>query len=144
MPLITLSDLDTHLYAEVISEITRDNEAIANEAIAVAEQEAKLYLGRYDLNALFGTEEAAPTLQDVFLKSIVKDIACWHLLRLANTGTDYQAAHAVYVEAIATLKAIMEGNMEPQWPYAAPIDDSAIPDNTAIYWSSNNRRENFY
>lgn len=143
MPIITIADLGTNLYPEIIDEITRSDSSITNAAIAAAEQEAKMYLGRYDIVTLFGTGTDAPVSPDPYLQSLVKDLACWHLLRLANPGTDYAASRTAYQHALAALKEIRNGGANPQgWPYATPVGDT--PDGDAINWYSNERRNNHY
>ena len=144
MPIITTTDLTTNIYAEIITEITRSDATIASRAIATAISEAKMYLARYDLVQLFGTDTQAATVPDEYLASLVKDIACWHLLRLSNAGIDYTAYRTAYQDALAALKSIMTGQASPQgWPY---LDTSSqnTPDANAINWSSNPKRNNFY
>jgi hypothetical protein len=145
MPLITTADLGTNIYPEIITEITRSDAAISDKAIATAIQETKMYLGRYDLVQLFGTETAAPTIADEYLKSLVKDIACWHLLRLSNTGIDYSAARVAYQDAISSLKNIMSGQAKPEgWPYLDTSATALPADGNAITWNSNPKRSNYY
>jgi hypothetical protein len=144
MPIINSADLATNIYPEIIAEITRADGTITTRAIAAAIQEAKMYLGRYDLIALFGTETVAPIIQDEYLKSLVKDLACWHLLRLSNSGIDYTAFRTAYTDAIGALKNIMAGQAQPDgWPY---LDTSAetAPDGNTISWNSNPKRNNYY
>ena len=144
MPVITAADLATNLYPEVISEITRADDTITDRAIATAIQEAKLYLGRFDLLQLFGNSGTPPTINDEFLKSIVKDLACWHLLRLSNAGIDYTVYRTAYQDAIATLKNIMAGQAQPDgWPYLDASTSTALPGDN-IAWNSNPKRNNFY
>ena len=120
MPIITPSELDTHLYPEVTAALTRDDNTILSRAITAAEQEVKLYLGKFDLTALFGTESEIPSVDDELLKQLVKDVACWHLLRLSNNGTEIAIFRTAYVDALSTLKNIMSGQAVPAgWPYAA-------------------------
>lgn len=144
MPIITPSDLDTHLYPEVTGAITRADATITERAIATAVQEVKMYLSRYDLLPLFGTESTDPTIADALLKNLVKDVACWHLLRLSNNSADLAIFRSAYVDAIATLKNIMNGMAQPEgWPYAtAPVTE--MPQGTTISWGSNERRNNYY
>jgi hypothetical protein len=145
MPIITPTDLEACLYPEVIAEVTRDENALTERAIATAEQEAKMYLGRYDLTALFGTESAAPTVNDAYLKSIVQHLACWHLLRLSNTGVDYGVLRTAYQDAVSALKTIMTGQAQPDgWPYADVQGGEVPADGNSINWSSNPRRNHFY
>ena len=144
MPLITQSDLGTHLYPEVISEITRADDTLVSKAIDTAIQEAKIYLSRYDLLQLFGNNTTAATVQDEYLKSIIKDIACWHLLRLANVSIDYTAFRTAYEDAVESLKTIMTGAANPQgWPYYDATTETT-PKGDAINWTSNPKRVNHY
>jgi hypothetical protein len=141
---ITQSDLSTHIYAEVINEITRTDSTIVTKAINTAIQETKMYLDRYDLAALFGTDIAAPTVTDEYLKSIVKDITCWHLIRLANVNVDYNAYRNNYYDAINALKTIMNGGANPQgWPYK-DISSETLTNGDAITWTSHPKRENYF
>ncbi|MES2701821.1 MAG: phage protein Gp36 family protein [Bacteroidota bacterium] len=144
MPIITPADLGTNIYAEIIEEITREDATIAERAITTAIQEAKLYLGKYNLTKLFGDVDVPASVDDELLKSLVKDIACWHLLRLSNPAIDHGAYRTAYTDAIATLKSIMTGQAQPAgWPYAEPAE-TTLPDGNAIGWTSNPRRANHY
>ncbi len=144
MPIINASDLATNIYPEVINEITRNDSTITTTAISAAIQETKMYLGRYDLVQLFGTDTINPTLDDPYLKALVKDIACWHLLRLCNSGASYTAYRTAYLDAIEVLKNIMNGKAQPQgWLYVdTTMEVTAKGD--SINWSSNVKRNNYY
>ena len=144
MPIITQADLATNIYAEIIDEITRKDSSIADRAIATAIQEAKMYLAKYDLVQLFGTDVTEPTVTDEYLNSLVKDIACWHLLRLSNVSIDYTVFRTAYQDAITVLKNIMAGQAQPQgWPYLDTADETA-PEGDTISWNSNPKRNNYY
>lgn len=144
MPLITSIDLGTNIYPEIVTEITRTDTTITDRAISAAILEAKMYLDRYDLLQLFGNDTTPPTVADEYLKTLVKDLACWHLIRLSNTGVDYTTYRTAYLDAIAALKGIQSGQASPEgWPY---LDTSAAsaPPGDAISWSSNDKRHNYY
>jgi hypothetical protein len=144
MPIITQADLATNIYAEIITEITRADDTITGSAINAAIAEAKMYLSRYDLLQLFGTQDAPPAIQDEYLKTLVKDLACWHLVRLSNTSIDYSTYRTAWQDAIAALKNIQTGQAQPQgWPYANTASETTPPGDN-ISWSSNPKRENFY
>jgi hypothetical protein len=144
MPIIEPRDLETNIYPEILEEITRANSPITERAIATAISEAKLYLGKYDLLQLFGSNDSPPAIADELLKSLVKDIACWHLLRLANPGADHAAYRTAYNDATTILKNIMNGQAQPEgWPYASPANGE-LPDGNTISWSSNTKRSNYY
>jgi hypothetical protein len=145
MPIITQADLATNIYPEVIDEITRADATIVANAINTAVQEAKVYLAKYDLDQLFGSKDTEPTVTDAYLSSLVKDLTCWHLLRLSNVSIDYAVFRTAYEDAIAALKSIMAGQAQPQdWPYRDTATADTPPDGNAISWSSNPRRNNFY
>ena len=144
MPVINQADLNTHLYTEVLTEIIRRDDNIATKAINAAESEAKMYLGRYDLPALFGDEHNAPLVHDEFLKHLLKDMACWYIIRLANPVIDYKSFRAAYENAIQTLEKIMQGLANPDgWPLREASTD-CLPANDAISWSSNTKRNNYF
>lgn len=144
MPIITSADLSTNIYAEIVTEITRSDTTIADRAVNAAILEAKMYLGRFDLVQLFGTDTTSPAVQDEYLKTLVKDLACWHLMRLANTGVDYGVYRTSYQDALAALKNIQAGLVQPQgWPYADTRTETAPPGD-AISWHSNPKRHNYY
>jgi hypothetical protein len=145
MPIITQADLATNIYEEVVNEITRSDNTITDRAIATAIQEAKMYLFRYDLLQLFGTDDTEATISDEYLNSLVKDIACWHLLRLSNVSVDYAVFRTAYEDAIASLKSIMGGQAQPQgWPYAEVAISEDVSDGDNVSWNSNPKRNNYY
>ena len=144
MPIIAATDLATNIYAEIITEITRADSTITDRAINAGILEAKMYLARFDLVQLFGTDTLSPTIEDEYLKSLVKDIACWHLLRLSNAGVDFTAYRTAYQDAITTLKNIMSGQAQPEgWPYI-DTDSERTPPGDSINWQSNPKRHNYY
>ena len=144
MPIITSADLATNIYAEIITEITRTDTTITDRAVNAAILEAKMYLGRFDLLQLFGTDTTAPSVTDEYLKTLVKDLACWHLIRLSNTGVDYTTYRTAYQDAIAALKNIQSGQAQPQgWPYLDTTSETA-PSGNAISYNSNPKRNNYY
>ena len=126
--IIAPADLNSVIYPEIQDQITRsDGGAIATEAIDTAIQEVKMYLTRYDLTALFGDPVAntAATFSDSYLKRIIKDIATWRLLQLANPNYLYESAKGLYDQAIDSLKRIQRGAADPQWPYATKTESTA-------------------
>ena len=127
-PIILPADLQSVMYPEITEEITRGDDTIAQKAINAAIQEAKMYLTRYDITALFGDATAteanpdgiAATFSDDFLTELIKDIARFRLLRLANPSQDYENAGKQYELAKASLKDIQKGIADPRWPYNDP------------------------
>jgi hypothetical protein len=129
-PIIQPSDLNSVLYPEIQNEISRnDGGANAIEAIATAIQEVKMYITRYDIVQLFGNEETnvAATFTDVFLTRMVKNIAIWHFIQLANVNVNYESQKLLYEQAIDTLKRIQKGLADPKWPYLDTTGETTPP-----------------
>ncbi len=144
-PIITPADLSTHLYEEIVNEISRNTPETVTAAINTGIAEVKGYLSRYDRVALFGSvdDDTAATFSDPYLTSIVKDVVVWHLINLANPNVNYEHARKRYEDAIAVLKSIQKGTANYEWPY---FDASAVTTPTGISVSaySNNKRNNSY
>jgi phage gp36-like protein len=116
------------------------NVDIVAEAITAAISEVKGYLSRYDRTKLFDG-----TVTDVNLKNKVKNIVCWHLIILANPNIDVAMFRTAYEDAIAWLRDIQKGIVDPEgWVYKA--DDSATDynENTSVKLYSNDKRTNHY
>lgn len=114
--MVTEEDFKTHLYAELIGAIGRQDAGILQDAIKAAEGEAKGYLSRFDVDSLFNAqaEERDPTLL-----MYVKDLAVWHFITLANPNTDLEFRKTRYEDAIRWLKGIQSGKIVPNdWPPA--------------------------
>jgi Protein of unknown function (DUF1320). len=105
--------MKTHLYAENISVIQRDDDTILTAAIQGAIVEAKGYLKAYDLDKVFSMsgEERNP-----LLLIFVKDIATWHFLVLCNAGHELKLRQDRYDRAIAWLRGVQKGDIDPDLP----------------------------
>lgn len=111
------ADLTTHLYNEQITAISRSDTTLIPEAIAAAEGEAKGYMSRYDIDAIFG---AVGTARDKTLLMWLKDMATWHFITLANANADMEFRESRYNQGIAWLKNIQSGKIVPYgWPLTA-------------------------
>lgn len=140
MALLTITDLKTHIYPEITEVITRNDTAIVTKAMANAESEAKSYLNRFDVATMFQTNFA-----DEWLKSLVKDIACWHLIKLANPNINLELFRTCYEDAKKYFKDVMLGNVEPAgWPLRADDPATDFDESGHISSSSNTKRENHY
>lgn len=134
--MITIDELKTHLYVEQIEAISGTDDTIITAAIDAAISEAKGYLHKYDLSAIFS---AAGDDRNKLLVLFLKDIAIYHYINLANPGTDYKERKDRYTRAIAWLEAVQAGQVVPDLPLATQ------PDNTmgGVTWSANPKRENY-
>lgn len=149
MPFLVKADLSTHLYAEVLEEISRGDDTIIARAISAAVSEVKSYLSRFDLVKLFGDDSTDPvTAKEVsseHLMNIVKDVACWHIIKLANPNIDMTLFRTLYDDAIKFLEKVMKGQADPEgWPYRP--DDATTPanENFGIQYSANRKKIQHY
>lgn len=144
MPYLTKDDITTHLYPEVRDEITRGNDALITNAINSGTSMAKSYLNRYDILAMFGDANTAPTYQDDMLDNLVKDIVCWQLIRLANPNINLELFRSSYEDAIKFFERVQQGKVDPVWPLR-PDDPNTLPDEAGlVQYISNTKRGNYY
>lgn len=144
--IVTVEELGkTSLYPEVIETITRGDREAAELQILSAEDMAKSYLFKYDLKAAFGTETEPPTVESHLLRKLVKMIASYYLVRLANPNVDIQLYRNDYEHAITILEAIRDGRNNIDLPYR-PDDPDTPEDESAgsMYWNSMPKRTNYF
>jgi phage gp36-like protein len=137
--MLTKADLTPPLYQEIIDEISRNDDSKVTTAIKNGEGEAKSYLNRFDIATMFDA-----SFDNEFFKGLVKDIVCWHLIKLANPNINLELFRTSYQDAVKYFKQVMKGEIDPGWPLRA--DDPATPNDDAgnIDWSSNTKRNNHY
>lgn len=144
--LITIEELGkTSLYPEIIRTITRGDRDAAELQIIAAEEFVKSYLFKYDLKAIFGTGKEPPASPSELVKKIVKIIASYYLVRMANPNVNLELFRADYDDALQLLADIRDGKNNPNLPYAP--DDPDTPDdesNNDVSWNSNPKRTNFF
>jgi phage gp36-like protein len=142
------SFLKTHVYAEIIDEITRQDDEIVEKGIKAAIGEAKSYLSRFDKLAIFGTDTVTPTVSDddlAYLREIVIEIAVWKIVRLSNPNVELKLMRTGYEDAINWLKMVQKGQVDPSLPYKA--DDATTEtfnENSSVQFSSNTKRNNHF
>lgn len=151
MPFLTKEDLRTHLYGEVIDEIVRAQEdatqanKLIDQAISSAVSKAKSYMGKYNLVKLFGSGTTAPLIVDDYLKDLVKDLAVWNLLKLANPDVNLEFFRTIYEDAIKTFTDIQKGMADPDgWPYKDNDPDTRFNESGFINYSSNRKRNQHF
>lgn len=144
MAYLVQADFKTHMYAEIITEITRSDNTICPIAIAEAIATAKGYLSRFNRTKLFDPA-ATGYVADAQLLAAVKDIAVWRMIRLANPNLSVEMARTNYEDAIAWLKDVQKGTADPEgWPYVDDDEDTDRDETTAISHISNDKRTNHY
>lgn len=138
------ADFKTHIYAELITEITRSDDDICTAAISESITTAKGYLSRFNRTKLFDPDNAA-FVNDPQLLACVKDIAVWRMIRLANTGIRLELARTNYEDAIAWLKDVQKGIVDPEsWPAVDDDADTDMVEKDRISYTSNEKRNNHY
>lgn len=145
-PIIQPADLKTHVYEAIINEIAENDNQVIVSAIAMAIDEAKMYLTRYDLTAIFGdqaTDTAATFTPDAMLLNIIKTLAVWNLMQLANPNLDFEQWQNRYRQMISSLKDIQKGAADPRWPYQ-DYTDVTTPESIEVIAVSNPKANNSY
>lgn len=144
MAYLVKDDLKTHIYAELVTEISRSDNTIVTAAINEAVTTAKGYLSRYNRTKLFD-DAATGFVNDPQLLSCVKDITVWRMIRLANPNLSVEMARTNYEDAIAWLKDIQKGVVDPEgWPYVDDDTDTDGDESEAVRYMSNEKRNNHY
>jgi phage gp36-like protein len=132
---ITKEELKTHLYDEILTAISGEDDTLVTAAIDGAVAEAKGYLHKWDRDAEFAkTGETRNALLVIF----VKDIAVWHFINLANPGCDLKTRQDRYKSAVQWLKDVQAGLIVPDLPELDPVEGEA----GSFAWGSNPKREN--
>jgi len=137
MAFLTPAELNTHLYGEVVDEITRDQVEIAQSAVDAAIEEAMGYLSGYDRPAILAQTGAN---RNPVLLLYMKDIAVWHFINLANPAVEMELRLQRYEKAIAWLKSVQAGKAVP----ILPVPGSPEGDDNFIKFGSNPRRNNYF
>jgi phage gp36-like protein len=136
---LSVPELYTHLYDEIVDNISRCDESIPLHCISAAISEAKGYLAaRFDVPAIFDAEGEE---RNELLLIFVKDIAVWHFVNLGNTCTDLDLREKRYDRAIAWLKGVQKGDISPDLPLKDESHDGFIP---TIAWGSNPKRDQHF
>lgn len=138
MAFLTQEELKTHLYAENINVISRDDETILQAAIDAACQEAKSYLAAYDTAQVFA---AVGETRNALLLIFVKDISVWHFINLCNAGTELQLRQDRYERAIDWLKAVQRGDVSPDLPKV--VEDGTEKNGIIIFGSNPKKNQHF-
>lgn len=147
--LVKPEDLNTELFPEIVNQITRGDTDEVLLQLKAAEDYVKAYLFKYDLVALFGTEEEEPTHPDENLKKIVKVVATYWLVRKANPNANLELfredMHLMIGDSRnpGWLINIRDGKSNPGWPYKP--DEPGTPENESkihgsVHFSSNPKR----
>lgn len=142
MSYITTPDLATHLYGENMKAITRGDDTIITRAICAGISEAESYLNAFD-TAILLNPDAQGYPEDENLKNKIKDLAAWHLVKLANPNINMELFRMAYEDALVWFDKIMKRHMQPaHWPLRKDNPNTPYLEGGAIQWSSNKKRDN--
>lgn len=144
--LVTVEELSqTDLYPEIISKITRGNQADADLQLATAEDIVKSYMSKYDLVAIFGSGDSAPTVESLAIKRIIKTIASWYLVRKANPNVNIELFYDEYKTAIKWLEDLQAGKINPGLPYKPDNSEDGSPSTEQdVFFTSLPKQTNFF
>ena len=132
--IITIADLQTHIYSENLDAISRGDDTLITRAIAAGIDEAKSYLSvKYDVAAIFADTPGGTTDQNLLNKT--KD--------LANPNINLELFRTAYEDAIDWFTKILKGQMNPVgWPLREDDPDTDYEEGGSLQWSSNTKRNN--
>lgn len=139
MAYLSPEEIYTHLYPEVINEISRTNVTLLNNSIDAAIAEARGYLTQYDIDTEFAkTGDDRNSILLVYLK----DIAVWHFIVLSNPAVDMELRQIRYNNAIKALEKIQQGRFNP----SLPTFNVTAPEQLENFfkWGSNKKRNDYF
>lgn len=115
-----------------------------SKAINTGIGEAKAYLTRYNLVAMFDNDPSKRTFQSDDLDSKVKDLAVWHLLTLCNANANLEIYRTRYEDAIKYFEKVQRGIIDPPYPLKADDPTTNIDDAGNVEYRTNPKRKNSY
>lgn len=137
MAFLTEAELKTKQHAEIISSITRADDTIVPIIIDESIAFMKGYLNaRYDVDAEFAKED---TERNLVLLKILKAIVVYEIYSLHNPRMMTEVAKENHSRAIAWLKEVQKGAVNPDLDIPDPDDDVEH-----IKYGSNTKRNNHY
>lgn len=138
--MLLAADFESHLYPELIEAIERQEEETPklNTAIKAAIIQVKGYLSRFDTVTLFG---ATGEDRDEWLLLLLKDVAIWNFIIIANPNIDITFHELRWKQAIKELEKIQSAKVVPEgWPPASSPETSS----TFFHVISNPKRGTSY
>jgi phage gp36-like protein len=144
MAYLTPAEINTHLYDEVVTEISRDDLTKLQTAINAAVAEAKGYLKAFDADAIFS---AVGDDRNPILLLYVKDISVWHFIVISNPAVEWQARKDRYDMAIKWLEKVQSGKTNPDLPLPPdPVDNAGNVQSAEnfVKWGGNKKRNSHF
>jgi phage gp36-like protein len=103
-------------------------------------------MSKYNCEAIFGTADVQPSFGggDVeLIKKIVKIIASYYLVRMANPNVNIELFRADYEDALEWLKDLQAGNVNPDLPYK-DNENTDSDGSSDVFWNSLPKQNNFF
>lgn len=138
---LTVVELSTHIYGELVDAISREDDDIPQRAINGALHEVKGYLGDFDTTTIFG--ETGDNRNPLLL-IYIKDIAVWHFIVLANPNIEIALREKRYDNAIAWLKGVQSRKITPELPLKPTDNPTGENGVSRIIHGSNPKRSNHF
>lgn len=140
MAYLTKAELKTHAKSVEIDTIIDGDETIALACIDIAVEFAtSKLLKQYDTAVIFAKVGAA---RNPLLLKIVKDIALWELIGLANPSIDYNDKKFRYEQAVDWLDAVYKGMPTTLEKIAVAEGEDEKP--SSFSYHSNPKRQNHF
>ncbi|MBN8668761.1 MAG: hypothetical protein J0M30_14785 [Chitinophagales bacterium] len=141
--IVTIEDMKTHLYSEIMTTISRNDNTILQAGIDTAISEAMGYCSRYDIAVLFDKAQNGPDRAKLI--AAVKDLAAWEICKLANPTVNLELFEALQEKALEWLLNVQTGKVVPYgWPYPADDEATNYNENNSIQYTGNTKRSNHY
>ncbi len=137
MSYIDINELKTHAYDEELQEIIRGDDTIATASIDIAVEFATSKLAKhYDTDMIF---KQRGDNRSALLVKIIKDIAIWELIGLANPSIDYADKKFRYEQAVDWLNAVYKG-MPANLPKKEELQDNDTSTGSSFSYHSNPKK----
>ena len=135
MAFVEIEDFKTHIYAEAVAVISRNDETKVEQALRLGQQTVARYLSNYDTATIFSTTGIDKEKYEE-LTLYIKDIAKWHFIAVCNVSVDYELAKERYEMAIKALEKIQKSSIIDGWAISPKNPEpSAIRSGSNTKWN---------
>lgn len=122
MSLVTTAEMNTHIYPDRETAIDRDSAGLLQTAIDTAEETVQASMAKFNIVSLFS---ATGSGRSKYLMRLVKDIAVWEFIKLANPNINPEFWQMIYELAQKELDKLGNKKMPVGWPLATdPVNES--------------------
>lgn len=135
MAFVDTEDFKTHIYAEAVAVISRNDETQLEQALRLGQQTVARYLSNYDTATIFASTGIDKQKYEELILYI-KDIAKWHFIAVCNVSVDLELAKQRYEMAIKALEKIQKSSIIEGWPVSPKNPEpSAIRSGSNKKWN---------